>query len=101
MKEEKPESRLIFTLIMCLIYGGLAALIIGLIWLLDLAHTMKRRSEVTNPESADLGLWKQKPPFDRSPVAFWRTLGCFFCVPPTNGTPTAKKIRRNSRKIES
>ncbi len=23
---------------------------------------MKRRSEVTNPESADLGLWKQKPP---------------------------------------
>ncbi len=35
MKEEKPESRLIFTLIMCLIYGGLAALIIGLILLLD------------------------------------------------------------------
>ncbi len=35
MKEEKPESRLIFILIMCLIYGGLAALIIGLIWLLD------------------------------------------------------------------
>jgi len=35
MKEEKPKSRLIFILIMCLIYGGLAALIIGLIWLLD------------------------------------------------------------------
>ena len=35
MKEEEPESRRIFTLIMCLIYGGLAALIIGLIWLLD------------------------------------------------------------------
>ncbi len=35
MKEEKPESRLIFTLIMCFIYGGLAALIIGLILLLD------------------------------------------------------------------
>ncbi len=34
MKEEEPE-RLIFVLIMCLIYGGLAALIIGLIWLLD------------------------------------------------------------------
>ncbi len=35
MKEEKPERRLIFVLIMCLIYGGLAALIIGLILLLD------------------------------------------------------------------
>ena len=35
MKEEKPESRLIFTLIICLIYGGLAALIIGFILLLD------------------------------------------------------------------
>ncbi len=35
MKEEKPESRLIFILIMGLIYGGLAALIIGLILLLD------------------------------------------------------------------
>jgi len=35
MKEEKPGSRLIFILMMCLIYGGLAALIIGLIWLLD------------------------------------------------------------------
>ena len=35
LKEEKPESRLIFILIMCLIYGGLAALIIGLILLLD------------------------------------------------------------------
>ena len=35
MKEEKPETRLNFILIMCLIYGGLAALIIGLIWLLD------------------------------------------------------------------
>ena len=50
MKEENPESRLIFILIMCLIYGGLAFSDYRTHLAIRLAHTMKRRSEVTNPD---------------------------------------------------
>jgi len=41
---------------------------------------MKRRSEVTNPESADLGLWKQKPPLLGVPFHFV-TFGYYLCTP--------------------
>jgi len=60
---------------------------------------MKRRSEVTNPESVDLGLWKQKPPLTGVPFHL-ATLGCLLCATHMGLLPQ-KKIRKNFRKIES
>ncbi len=60
---------------------------------------MKRRSEVTNPESADLGLWKQKPP-----LGTFNFLGRLwtYCLCPTHttlgmalGTGLLQKNRKN------
>jgi len=40
---------------------------------------MKRRLEVPNPESVDLGLWEQKPPLIGVPFHL-ATLGYFLCT---------------------
>ncbi len=51
---------------------------------------MKRRSEVTNPESVDLGLWKQKPLLTGVPFHLVTFAVPFVYYPPMGLLPQKK-----------